>query len=143
MDVKLESFKVSSKPKCHIINITEKVQKCLEDTGLNDGIVCVHVGGSTGAISTLEYEPGLVKTDVQEFLEKIIPYDRDYAHHNTWGDHNGAGHLRSFMLKTSMTIPFSRGDLLLGTWQQLVFVELDEKPRTRTIYCQVMGKGHV
>ncbi|MHA1339383.1 MAG: secondary thiamine-phosphate synthase enzyme YjbQ [Promethearchaeota archaeon] len=140
MDVILKKIRVHTKPKCDLIDITKDVRKALNETGLKDGIVCIHVAGSTAAISTLEYEPGLVNTDVEKFLENIIPYNKDYAHHNTWGDHNGAGHLRSFLLKTSITIPFTKSELILGTWQQIVFIELDEKPRSRTIYCQFIGK---
>ena len=139
MDVILKKFVLKTKPG-DIINITEEVRKELNNSGLSDGIVCVFVGGSTGAITTLEYEPGLVNTDVPEFLEKIIPYNRDYAHHKTWGDGNGAGHLRSFLLKCSLDLPFSNKRMLLGTWQQIIFLELDEKNRTRTIYCQFLGK---
>ncbi|MCP4761765.1 MAG: YjbQ family protein [archaeon] len=140
MDIILKEFNLRTKPKDDVVNITGKVETCLKETGLTDGIVCVFVAGSTGAISTLEYEPGLVNTDVPKFLEKIIPYSHDYAHHQTWGDYNGAGHLRSFLLKCGLTIPFSNGRLILGTWQQLIFLELDEKERNRRIYCQFIGK---
>ncbi|MHA1821028.1 MAG: secondary thiamine-phosphate synthase enzyme YjbQ [Promethearchaeota archaeon] len=136
----LKKFTISTQPKNDVINITDKVEDALKETGLSDGIVCVFVAGSTAAISTLEYEPGLVKTDVPSLLEKLIPYDRDYSHHKTWGDHNGAGHLRSFLLKPDLTVPFSNKHLILGTWQQIVFLELDERRRTRTIYCQFLGK---
>ena len=140
MNVILKEFTIQTKPKADVINITPEVRKCLKESELTDGIVCVLVAGSTGAISTLKYEPGLVKTDVEAFMEKITPYNENYAHHNTWGDGNGAGHLRSFLLGTSQTIPFSNSSLILGTWQQIVFVELDEKSRNRKIYCQFIGK---
>lgn len=139
MSVKVESFQISTEPYCDVINLTDQVQEIVQNSGINAGMVNVHVGGSTGAISTTEYEPGLVKNDIEEFLEKIIPYDRDYKHHNTWGDHNGAGHLRSFLIKTSQTFPVNNGKVLLGTWQQIIFLELDEKPRNRKIICTVMG----
>ena len=139
MDVKLEKFVLKTKPG-DIIDITKDVEKLLANTGFTDGIVCIFVAGSTGAITTLEYEPGLVKMDVPEFLEQIIPYDRDYAHHKTWGDGNGAGHLRSFLLKCSLNVPFSSNRLILGTWQQIIYLELDEKSRTRTLFCQFIGK---
>ncbi|MHA1256758.1 MAG: secondary thiamine-phosphate synthase enzyme YjbQ, partial [Promethearchaeota archaeon] len=100
----------------------------------------VHVAGSTGAISTTEYEPGLVQHDIEELFERIIPYKHDYHHHKTWHDHNGAGHLRSFLIKTSQTFPFQNGKLILGTWQEVIFVECDEKPRLRKIYCQIIGE---
>ena len=131
---------VSTKGRCDVIDITNEVQSAIKKSKIKDGIVNVHVGGSTGAISTTEYEPGLVKNDIEEFLEKIIPYDKNYKHHRTWGDHNGAGHLRSFLLKTSMTFPFQNQRLLLGTWQQIIFIECDEKGRNREIYCMIIGE---
>ncbi len=140
MTVVLETFELKTKPYCDVIDITQNVQKAVSKSGIKDGIVNVHIGGSTSGISTTEYEPGLVKNDIEEFLESIIPYKSDYKHHRTWGDHNGAGHLRSFLIKTSQTFPFSNGTLLLGTWQQIIALELDEKPRTRVIYCQIIGE---
>jgi secondary thiamine-phosphate synthase enzyme len=139
MDIILKEFTIQTKPD-DIINISKFVQDLLNESKLKEGNVLVFIAGSTAAISTVEYEPGLVEKDIPEFLEKIIPYNKDYAHHNTWGDHNGAGHLRSFLLKCDMSIPFSNGILILGTWQQVIFLELDEKPRRRTIYCQFVGK---
>ncbi|TFF94550.1 MAG: YjbQ family protein [Promethearchaeota archaeon] len=139
MTVIIKTFTIKTKAYCDVINITQEVQNAVKESGIKDGMINVHVGGSTGAISTTEYEPGLVKTDIEEFLEKIIPYDKDYAHHQTWHDHNGAGHLRSFLLKTSQTFPFQNSNLLLGTWQQIIFIECDEKNRSRKIYCTILG----
>ena len=129
--------KSTGKPQ--VLNITDQVKKAAEESKIQDGIVNIFMPGSTGGISTLEFEPGLVKTDVPEFLQKIIPEGPDYAHHQTWGDHNGGGHLRSFLIYPSITIPVKNGSPLLGTWQQVVFCEFDEKDRTRTIYCQFVG----
>ena len=140
MTVKLEKFEIKSKAYCDVINITPQVQNALEKSGLKNGIVNVHVAGSTGAISTVEYEPGLVQTDIKDFLEKIIPYKKDYAHHKTWHDYNGAGHLRSFLIKTSQTFPFHNKKLILGSWQNIIFVENDEKPRHRKIYVTLIGE---
>jgi secondary thiamine-phosphate synthase enzyme len=140
MTVKLETFDLKTKAFCDIKNITSHVQNAIKRSGLKNGIVNVHVAGSTGAISTVEYEPGLVQHDIEEFLEKIIPYKYDYAHHKTWHDYNGAGHLRSFLLKTSQTFPFHKGKLILGTWQQVIYLENDEKARHRVIYCQIIGE---
>ncbi|MHA1349921.1 MAG: secondary thiamine-phosphate synthase enzyme YjbQ [Promethearchaeota archaeon] len=120
MTVLLETFDLKTSAFCDVINITSQVQDALERSELNNGIVNVHVAGSTGAISTVEYEPGLVQTDIKEFLEKIIPYKKDYAHHKTWHDYNGAGHLRSFLLKTSQTFPFHNKNLILGSWQNII-----------------------
>ena len=125
-----------------ILDITKKVQQAVINNNehISEGLVCVFVPGSTAGISTLEYEPGLVKTDVPKLLQELMPEGPDYAHHQTWGDHNGHSHLRSFFLPPSLTIPVINGDLLLGTWQQIVFCEFDEKPRNRTIYCQIVGE---
>ena len=123
-----------------IIDITQNVQDLIWETHLHNGIATIFCPGSTGGISTLEYEPGLVKTDVPCLLDQLVDPKRDWAHHKTWGDHNGAGHLRSFLIKTSLTVPFSQGKLMLGTWQQIVFLELDEKPREREIITQIIGE---
>ena len=135
----LKSFDLKTKAYCDVIDITEQVQKAINKSEINDGIVNVHVAGSTGAISTVEYEPGLVKQDIEEMFEKLIPYKKNYAHHKTWHDYNGAGHLRSFLIKTSQSFPFKNQRLILGTWQQIVFIECDEKGRHRTIYCMIVG----
>lgn len=140
MAVVLQKFGIKTKAYCDVINITQEVQSAINKSGIKDGLVNVHVAGSTGAISTTEYEPGLVKHDIKDLLEKLIPYDKDYAHHKTWHDYNGAGHLRSFLIKTSQTFPIQKGRLLLGSWQNIIFIENDEKGRSRTIYCTVIGE---
>lgn len=140
MTVVLETFEIKTKAYCDVINITPQVQSAVERSGLKDGIVNVHIAGSTGAISTTEYEPGIVEHDIKDLLENLIPYDKNYAHHKTWHDHNGAGHLRSFLLKTSQTFPFKNKKLILGSWQNVIFVENDEKPRHRKIYCSIIGE---
>lgn len=140
MTVVFQSFDLKSKAYCDIINITSQVQSSIKKSGIVNGIVNVHVAGSTGAISTTEYEPGLVNQDIKNLLEKIIPYNENYAHHKTWHDYNGAGHLRSFLIKTSQTFPFRNQKLILGTWQQIIFIECDERSRSRTIYCTIIGE---
>lgn len=139
MTVNIQTFELKSNAYCDVINITTQVQNLLRNSNINSGIINVHVAGSTGAISTIEYEPGLVQHDIKELLEKLIPYENQYAHTKTWGDHNGAGHLRSFFIKTSQSFPFKNRKLILGTWQQISFIECDEKPRSRTIYCTIIG----
>ena len=140
MAVILETFEIKTKAYCDVINVTSQVQSAVERSGLKDGIVNVHIAGSTGSISTTEYEPGIVEHDIKDLLEKLIPYDKNYAHHKTWHDHNGAGHLRSFLLKTSQTFPFKNKELILGSWQNIIFVENDEKARHRKIYCSIIGE---
>ncbi|MFX1501900.1 MAG: secondary thiamine-phosphate synthase enzyme YjbQ [Promethearchaeota archaeon] len=139
MTAVLKTFELRTKAYCDVVNITEQVQQCINNSKVNDGIVNVHVAGSTGAISTIEYEPGLVKQDIKDLLEELIPYEKDYAHHKTWHDYNGAGHLRSFLIKTSQVYPFKNSKLILGTWQQIVFIECDERARSRKIYCMIIG----
>ncbi|TXT60508.1 MAG: hypothetical protein BAJALOKI2v1_100054 [Promethearchaeota archaeon] len=140
MAVVFKSFRLKTEAYNDVIDITNKVQKAVKESDLQNGLVNVHIAGSTGAISTTESEPGLVKHDIENFLEKIIPYNKDYYHHQTWGDHNGAGHLRSFLLKTSQTFPFRNGKLLLGTWEQIIFIENDEKARNREITVTLIGE---
>jgi secondary thiamine-phosphate synthase enzyme len=140
MVIAFKTINLRTKAYCDVIDITNEVQNSINGSGIKNGVVNVHVPGSTGAISTTECEPGLVKRDIEELLEKIIPYDKEYAHHKTWNDHNGAGHLRSFLLKTSQTFPFKNGKLMLGTWQQIVFLEFDEKGRSREIICTILGE---
>ncbi|MFX1325104.1 MAG: secondary thiamine-phosphate synthase enzyme YjbQ [Promethearchaeota archaeon] len=140
MTVAFQSFDLKSKAYCDVINITSQVQSSIKKSGIANGIVNVHVAGSTGAISTTEYEPGLVNQDIKNLLEKIIPYNENYAHHKTWHDYNGAGHLRSFLIKTSQTFPFRNQKLILGTWQQIIFIECDEHSRSRTIFCTIIGE---
>ena len=139
MPVKTQDFTVHTQGYCHLEDITESVQRCIDRSGLADGIACVAVAGSTAAISTVEYEPGLLE-DIPALFEKLIPSARPYRHDDTWHDGNGFSHLRSFLLKTSHTVPFSAGKLMLGTWQQLVLADFDNRPRTRRVIVQVIGE---
>jgi secondary thiamine-phosphate synthase enzyme len=139
MPVRTSEFSVSSKGYCHLHDITDKVQNALNDSDLRDGIACVAVVGSTAAISTVEYEPGLLK-DIPEFFEAILPSDRPYRHDETWHDGNGFSHMRSFLLKTSHTVPFGGGKLLLGTWQQIVLADFDNRHRQRNVVVQLVGE---
>lgn len=122
-----------------ILDITEKIQHELQTSGVLNGIVNIFVQGSTGAVATIEYEPGLIK-DLPEFYEKIIPRSKKYSHDNTWGDANGYAHLRATLQGASITIPFSKRKLLLGTWQQVVFLEFDNRPRQRSLILQFVGE---
>lgn len=139
MPVRKSEFSVSSKGYCHLHDITEKVQDAVQKSNLQDGIACVAVVGSTAGVSTVEFEPGLIK-DIPEFFERILPSDRAYQHDETWHDGNGFSHMRSFLLKTSHTVPFSGGRLLLGTWQQIVLADFDNRRRDRKIVVQVVGE---
>lgn len=122
-----------------LINITEPVEKVLYSSKLKRGSLTVFVIGSTAAVTTLEYEPGLIQ-DLAELYEKIIPRRQEYHHDAAWGDANGFSHLRAALTKASLTVPFEDGKLFLGTWQQIVLAEFDHRARKRKIVVQVIGE---
>ena len=122
-----------------IVDITSDVQEVVSKSKIKDGIVCVFVPGSTGALTSIEYEPGLMK-DFPRALEKIAPRGIHYDHHETWHDDNGHSHVRASLMGPSTTFPIKNGKLLHGTWQQLVFVELDTRPRNRNIVVHIVGE---
>lgn len=122
-----------------IQDITSEVGNAVSESNAKNGAVSVFVVGSTGAVTTLEYEPGLVK-DVPRALEAVAPSGIPYAHHNTWGDDNGKSHVRSAFIGCSLTVPFTGGKLVLGTWQQVVVMNLDTSARKREVVLQVMGE---
>jgi len=122
-----------------IVDITSDVQDVISKSKIKDGIVCVFVPGSTGSITSIEYEPGLMK-DFPRVLEKIAPKDIHYDHHETWHDDNGHSHVRASLMGPSTAFPIKNGKLIHGTWQQIVFVELDTGPRHRNIIVQIVGE---
>lgn len=124
---------------CDIVNITPELEEAVRASGLHDGIATVFCPGSTGGITTVEYEPGLQK-DLPEFMEQIIPSNRSYHHDETWHDGNGFSHLRSALIGPDITVPFAAGKLTLGTWQQVVFLDFDNKSRSRRLVVQIMGE---
>lgn len=134
-----DKVKIKTNGFCSIHDITSDVAAIVEKSGLNQGICTAAVTGSTAAISTVEYEPGLLK-DIPRLLEKIIPSNVPYEHDKTWGDGNGFSHLRSFLIKTSLTVPFDSGRLDLGTWQQIILVDFDNRSRSRELTVQLVGE---
>jgi len=120
-------------------DVTAGVQRCVAESGLIAGIAVVFCPGSTGALSTVEFEPGLVK-DVPAALERMAPADLHYAHHKTWGDDNGSGHVKATILGPDLTVPFAAGRLILGSWQQIVFIECDSRDRDRKLIVQLIGE---
>ncbi len=132
-------IEVQSKGRRDVIDITARVAEKVEGTGIRHGIATVFVEGSTAALTTIEYEPGLVR-DIDIFLEQILPYAAPYRHHETWHDDNGAAHLQSALLGTSFTVPVVEGKLTLGTWQQIVLIDCDTRPRKRKITVQILGE---
>lgn len=123
---------------CDIINITQDVSNIISRSKLTKGSCLVFSIGSTASITTLEFEPGLLK-DIPKVLEKLIPQYQKYHHNDTWGDNNGHAHIRSSIFGTSFTFPFSNSEPVLGTWQQIVLIDFDDRKRTRRIIVQLTG----
>jgi len=134
-----DEIKVKTEGEVDIIDITENIQKIVEKSDIKNGIICVFNPGSTGSLTTIEYEPGL-KKDFPIALEKIAPKKDYYNHHETWHDDNGHSHVRASLIGPSVTLPLIKGKVVHGTWQQIVFVELDTSNRTRNIIVQIVGE---
>lgn len=122
-----------------MIDITDGISAKIHESGMHSGIAVVFMPGATGAVTTIEYEPGLVD-DMGNALERLAPEGIDYAHNLRWHDFNGHSHIRASIIGPSLTVPFSQSQLMLGTWQQIVFLEMDNRPRHRKIVVQVMGE---
>lgn len=123
----------------HIVEITDKVEGLLREAALRSGVLTVFVPGATGAVTTLEHEPGVCR-DFSELFDFIAPVDRDYQHNRRGVDSNGHSHVRAGLLGPSITVPFEDGQLLLGEWQQLIFIDFDEVPRSRTLIVTFVGE---
>lgn len=139
MSVKTFGIKVSTEGDGDIIDLTAKVAESVAESGISNGMVLTFCPGSTGGITTIEYEPGLLK-DIPEFYNKIIPSDVRYHHDDTWGDGNGFSHVRAALTGASFTCPLVSGRLVLGTWQQIVLLDFDNRPRQREIVVQIIGE---
>jgi secondary thiamine-phosphate synthase enzyme len=122
-----------------ILDLTDDVRSLVRESGIDTGQAALMVVGSTAALSTLEFEPGLVGTDIAEALERWAPRDGRYAHEETWHDDNGHSHVRSFLVGPSLTLPIVGGDVPLGTWQQVVLVDFDTRPRRRRVVVTLVG----
>ena len=138
MKVHTGEISLNTKGEVDIINITDDVQKIVHESGIKDGSALIFCVGSTCAISTTEYEPGLRK-DIPQALERLFPKNIYYHHEETWHDGNGHSHVRATFLKPDLMVPVVKGNLVLGTWQQIIFLELDVRKRNRRIVVQVMG----
>jgi secondary thiamine-phosphate synthase enzyme len=139
MSVVTKSFSVKTGGDTDIIDITPQVGKALKEAKLSNGTLTVFIPGSTAGITTTEYEPGLLK-DLPEFYQRIIPKGADYHHDLTWGDGNGYSHVRAALVKSFYTIPFVNGEMILGTWQQIILIDFDNRRRQREIVVQIMGE---
>lgn len=139
MKIVTKKISVGTKGDPDLVDITDKVSAIVEGSGLQSGQATVFVVGSTAAITTFEYEPGLIK-DVKELYEKLVSRKKEYDHDRTWGDANGFSHLRAALQGPSLVIPFEGSKLALGTWQQVVLAEFDNRPRKREIVVQAIGE---
>ena len=138
MKILTERVAVTTKGDSTLVDLTEQVASVLANSGMTEGQALVFAPGATAGITTIEYEPGLLH-DFPQALERIAPADHPYHHDNTWGDGNGHGHVRASMIGPSLTVPFESGRLLLGTWQQIVLVDCDTRPRKRDMVVQLIG----
>lgn len=139
MAVYREILNIRTSGETDMLDITDLVRGVVKNSGIRNGLVNVFGVGSTCAVSTIEYEPGL-KRDFSEFLERAMPSDIEYEHHKRWGDFNGHSHVRATLIKSSLSIPVIDGEPYLGTWQQIVFIELDVRPRSRRVIVTVLGE---
>jgi secondary thiamine-phosphate synthase enzyme len=134
-----ETIELETRGNADTVDITGEVAARVRASGLRSGIVTVFCPGSTHAVTTIEYESGAL-ADLKRLFDEIVPPDRDYAHNRRWGDGNGHSHVRAALLRPSLTIPFVDGELLLGTWQQITYIDFDNRPRSRRIVVQIVGE---
>jgi secondary thiamine-phosphate synthase enzyme len=134
-----EALSVQSRGFSDVVNLSEQVKEVVSRSGVRSGLVNVTVIGSTASVSTVELEPALVE-DVKEQLERLIPHTLHSRHSATWGDDNGFSHLRATLMGPGITVPVVDGAALLGTWQQIVLIDHDNRPRNRRLYVQVLGE---
>jgi secondary thiamine-phosphate synthase enzyme len=137
--IKTQEINIKTKGNCEVVNITDQVGGAVVWSEIQDGAVTVFNIGSTAGITTTEYEPGLANYDLKAAFEKIAPENGRYEHEETWHDDNGHAHVRASLLGPSLSVPIVAGRLTLGTWQQIILVDFDTRPRTRTIICQIIG----
>jgi secondary thiamine-phosphate synthase enzyme len=134
-----KKISLQSKGHCDIIDITPQVEQQVTETSINDGTVVIFVSGSTAGVTTIEFEPGLI-SDFKDMWQRNIPQDIAYNHDRRWGDGNGYSHVRASLLGASLVVPFNAKKLTLGTWQQIVLVDFDNRPRSRQLVLQIMGE---
>jgi len=137
--VATRKFAISTKGQGDARDITEKVASAVSESQMRSGVATVFVVGSTAGITTIEFEPGAI-SDLNGVFERLAPRDGEYRHHLRWGDDNGSSHVRAALLGPSITVPFTDGALTLGTWQQIMLLEFDTRPRRREIVVQVLGE---
>ncbi len=138
MSVNTEYIRIKTKGRRDVIDLTSMIQDVVSKIETRDGIVVAFVPGSTAAITTVEFEPGLVK-DIDIFFERILPYGDYYHHHETWHDDNGAAHMQAALIGPSLTVPIVDGRITLGRWQQIVLIDFDTRSRDREIVLQILS----
>jgi len=139
MSVITKTIQVKTKGEDDIIDITDQTSKGIEGSKMKNGVVTIFVSGSTAALTTIEYEPGLL-SDFPKMLERVAPKNIDYGHEKLWHDGNGHSHVKASLVGPSLTVPFCNGQMMLGRWQQIVLVELDTRSRDRSLVLQIIGK---
>jgi secondary thiamine-phosphate synthase enzyme len=139
MTVKTIAIQFNTRGNADIIDITRQVSAAVHDSGLTSGVITLFSPSSTSALTTIEYEPGCLE-DLQRLFDEIVNPKREYAHDQAWGDGNGHSHVRAALLGASLSVPFVQSHLTLGTWQQIIFVDFDTRPRRRELIAQVMGE---
>ncbi len=137
--VESKTLQFSSKGNCDIIDITPQVGQAIDECGVDSGTVTVFITGSTAGVTTVEYERGLIG-DLEKLFERIAPGNIPYGHDARWGDGNGHSHVRASLLGASVVVPFNNKRLMLGTWQQIIVIDFDNRPRNRTVMLQIMGE---
>ncbi len=137
--VKTDYIELNTRGNTHVIDITRPVEEIVRKSGVRDGIVTIFSPSSTSGITTIEYESGAI-SDLQEMFERVIPSNIPYKHNLRWGDGNGHSHIRASLLGASFTVPIVGGSMTLGTWQQLVFVDFDNRSRHRRVVVQIVGE---
>ena len=133
-------FEVSTRGNAHVVDISGQVNQVVADSGIREGILAVFAVGSTAGITTTEAEPGLLNHDLKAFFERIAPEDLYYKHEETWHDDNGHAHVRASALGPSLSVPLVDGRMTLGTWQQIVLIDFDTRPRRRDVLVQIVGE---
>ncbi len=139
MSVEQGRIQLSTEGHTDIIDLTDRVRRGIRESDLTEGIVCVFNPGSTGSLTTIEYEPGCIR-DLEELFDRLIPVDRDYHHEDAHQKSNAHSHMRASLLGPSVSLPFEDGELVHGTWQQIIFVDFDNKPRDRNLVVQMVGE---
>lgn len=139
MSITTRTLRIPTRGMTDIVNLTDRVADLVRQSALRNGIATVFVPGSTAGVTTIEFESGVLG-DLKDAFERLIPQDIHYSHDARWGDGNGFSHVRASLLGPSLTVPFSEGELLLGTWQQLVLVDFDNRSRNREVIVQIQGE---